>query len=1194
MAVANPKRARRTSFSTQRPVAITMLFVAAAVFGFFSLAKLPVNLMPELTYPTITVRTEYEGAAPEEVENDISRPIEEALGVIGGLQQVSSVSRAGVSDVVLEFDWNVDISDATQSVLEKLDLVFLPDEAERPLILHFDPSLDPVMELSLSGEGAGWEGESGLRRARRLAEIFLKRQLEPVSGVAAVRVKGGLEEEIHIELDEAQLRRTRISIQQVIDRVAQENINVAGGTIEEGRTEFLVRTLNEYGDLDQIRETIVAVIGDRPVRVDDLGSVSMAHKERQILTRTDGNESVQIEIYKEADANIVDLAQRVKALVGEVDRDRESDTEGRGRRSAGGLAQQVYDEEGALLKVVADRSLFIESSINEVRSTAILGGLLAVIVLFLFLREGRSTSIVAVSIPLSLIMAFAPMNLFGVSLNIMSLGGLALGIGMLVDSSIVVLESIFRCREEGDDVVTAAVRGTREVQGAVVASTLTTIAVFFPMVFVEGVAGQAFGDLGTAVVVSLIASLLVAVWFIPMLASRGGLALETSTASGRPRLLHFDMGKRLKRSFTENRVWKRVLFAPWWIIRFVVEFVLHYTVGVVFMLLVLLIAALVRGIFFTKIGRLVVGALFLLLFAVMVNRVAEVPLPIAAGLAVLVAVFVAFRGVDRVMGGLDAAYPRILKGALDQPLGTLVIVALCMWGTYTLVLGLDSELLPEVRQGEFTVEVQLPVGTPLRETEQRLRSIEDALVAEVEHVRAIVVTYGFDPAQSERSDEGEHTARFKVLLETGSGAEIEDLVVERVRRRFEGLPDIAATITRPVLFSSKTPIEVEVHGDDLVALRGRTEEVRGLLHELPELADVQATLRAGAPELQVVYDRERLMRYGLNLGGVARLVRDKVQGNEATRFNRTDRRIPVVVQLRESDRASVDDVEEVVVNPGGERPIRLEAVASVVMGEGPSEVRRIDGQRVGLVRANIEQGSLGSAVEAIRSTLFKDVEWPEDETFFISGQSEEWERSQSSLVLALGLSIFLVYVIMAIQFESLVHPLVILFSIPLAFLGSAVALQVLGIPLSVVVFLGMIMLAGIVVNNAIVLVDYVNQLRRRGMPKREAVVTAGRVRLRPIFMTTATTVLGLLPMAVGLGDGAELRTPMAITVIAGLISSTVLTLIVVPVLYSLFDRLAPVTADVPSDVGPDEGSARTTRGGSSGSTPGSTPGEVMP
>ncbi|MEM8993245.1 MAG: efflux RND transporter permease subunit, partial [Acidobacteriota bacterium] len=529
------------SFSTGRPVAVLMVFIAAVVFGFFSYSRLPVTLMPELSYPTLTVRTEYPGAAPEEVENDISRPIEDALGVVGGLSRIASISRAGVSDVVLEFSWSTDMSDALQDTLEKLDLVFLPQEAERPLILRFDPSLDPVMELSLSGTGERFDGEDGLRRLRRLAELQVKRSLEPIEGVAAVRIRGGLEEEIHVLVDEEQLRRSGLSVRRVIDRLRQENVNVAGGTITEGRIEYMVRTVNEFDSLQQMRDLVVARVADRDVRLSDLAEVKIGHREREIMTRAAGDESVQLDIYKEADANMVAMANRVRSALGEFDVEafeaaggkvEEKRRSRRGRGSDSGLRKDLYKAEGALVDVVADRSVFIESSINEVRSTAVTGGLLAVVVLFLFLHNVRSTLIVAVSIPISLLVTFAPLNLLGVSLNIMSLGGLALGIGMLVDSSIVVLESIFRCREEGDSLVRAAVRGTAEVRGAVVASTLTSIAVFFPMIFVEGVAGQAFGDLGLAVVViSLIASVVVAVVFIPMLASRGGLSTGDSRAA---------------------------------------------------------------------------------------------------------------------------------------------------------------------------------------------------------------------------------------------------------------------------------------------------------------------------------------------------------------------------------------------------------------------------------------------------------------------------------------------------------------------------------------------------------------------------------------------------------------------------------------------------------------------------------------
>ncbi|REJ84580.1 MAG: AcrB/AcrD/AcrF family protein [Acidobacteria bacterium] len=1131
----------RRTFVTDRPVAVLMLFLALVVFGALSYQRLPVTLMPELSYPTLTVRTEYPGAAPEEVENDISRRIEEALGVVGGLRRMSSVSRAGVSDVVLEFSWDTEMSDAVQDTLEKLDLVFLPDQAERPLLLRFDPSLDPVLELSLAGEDESFSGEAGLTRLRRLAELQVKRALEPISGVAAVRVRGGLEEEIHVRLDEEALERTRISPSRVIDRLAQENINLAGGTLKEGRTEFMVRTVNEFTDLDQIRRTVVQRIDGRDVRVEDLGVVERGHRDREILTRSEGVESVQLDVYKEADANMVALAKRVREAVGEIDRDAaqrrlvgskevggEGSRRGAGTRPPGGLAQQLYESEGAALGVVADRSLFIEGSISEVRNTAILGGVLAVVVLFLFLRNLVSTLVVAVAIPISLLITFAPLSLLDVSMNIMSLGGLALGIGMLVDSSIVVLESIFRCREEGDGRRAAAVRGTLEVRSAVVASILTSIAVFFPMVFVEGIAGQAFGDLGLAVVISLLASMVVALGFVPMLASRRGWSFE-GTGDALQRLRHWNSWRQARDDWGAARAatGARRLLLP--------------------VLALVLVVRLFVGGLFEALGKLVVGVVILLVW--LVSRFLAPPAVALFRITTRPLLAVTERGLDALQRG----YRPALRGALATPALVLLGVGLVLLLSVWMLTRLETELLPEVRQGEFTLEVALPVGTPLEETERLLSPLEEVLLEEQGSIESVLVTYGYDVTNAQRSDEGEHTARFKILLEP-MAPQREDELVERLRRRFASLPDTTARVTRPVLFSFKTPIEVEVHGEDLVELRQLALEVEDRLQRLPELADVESTMRSGAPEIQIAYDRELLSRYGLNIADVAALVRNQVKGEEATLYNLRDRRVPIIVRLAEEDRASVADLRELVVNPGGERPIVLDAVADVRLGEGPSEIRRVDSRRVALVRANLGEASLGTAVDRIEAVLDRDVEWPSDTTFVVSGQSREWERSQRSLWLALGLSVFLVYVIMAAQFESLVHPLVIMVSIPLAFFGTVATLFLLDVNLSIVVFLGMILLAGIVVNNAIVLVDYINTLRRRGLELVDAVVTAGTVRLRPILMTTATTTLGLLPMALGLGQGAEIRTPMALAVIGGLVSSTVLTLIVVPVVYALFDR----------------------------------------
>ncbi len=1117
--------------------------------------------MPELNYPTLTVRTEYPGAAPEEVENEISRPVEEALGVINGLSRISSISRAGVSDVVLEFLWGTDMSEASQDTLEKLDLVFLPNEAERPLLLHFDPALDPVMELSLSGSGQRYQGESGLRRLRRIAELQLKRELEPIPGVAAVRVRGGLEEEIHVRVDEQALRRTGISVQTVIDRLRQENINVAGGTVNEGDTEYMVRTLNEFANLSQIAETIVKRTMQGDVKVKDVAEVARSHKEREIVTRTNGEESVQIDIYKEAEANMVTVAKAVIGRVGQMDSSPAggfwgSQWQGNRRDREEKLAARLYREEGAELKVVADRSVFIQSSINEVRNAAIIGGGLAVAVLFLFLKSPMATAIAGLSIPMSLLMTFAPLNIFGVTLNIMSLGGLALGIGMLVDSSIVVLESIFRCWSEGDGRREAAIRGVREVRGAVIASTLTSIAVFLPMVFVEGIAGQAFSDLGTAVVISLLASLAVALFFIPMLASRQRPEFRTETAAS----FHWSRWTSWQHFQKNLAVWRRD----------------RRKYGIPYLWIRLLFAMVLET----------CGKVFTSVFWLFLAFFAKGLLPVfKRALRWLFAFPAAW--TERFLVWIHRVYPLALQWSLRHP-GTMLFLTLISVAS-TILVGrtLGSELLPEVRQGEFTVEVNLPVGTPLEETRRIMGQVEEKILAEREDIQALLTTYGYDATNMKRSDEGEHSARFKILAQSkndGSGlgdwsagrsvAATEERILERIRGYLSDQPDITERVVRPVLFSFHKPIVVEIQGDDLPTLRQLAQEAEALLQNHSELADVETTLRQGAPEIQIAYDRQRLSHYGLNLGQVAEQVKTLVKGFEATRYNLKDRRIPIIVQLEEADRRFMKQIENLTVTrraPEGSQNtavtplIPLNAVASLRIGEGPSEIRRVDGKRVALIQANLGQASLGEAVDKIEETLSNEIRWPAETSFAFAGQNKEWERSRASLYLALALSIFLVYVIMASQFESLVQPLIIMGTVPLAFFGSVIGLKLLGIHLSIVVFLGWILLIGIVVNNAIVLVDYTNILRRRGLDLKEAVITAGKVRLRPILMTTATTIIGLFPMALGLGDGAEIRTPMAIAVVFGLASSTALTLLVIPTIYLWTDRLQSALFNQPSD-----------------------------
>ncbi|MBK7825822.1 efflux RND transporter permease subunit [Nannocystis sp.] len=1166
---ARTRSMERFRFTVTRPVAVLMVFFAVIVFGAFSIRLLPLNLMPDISYPRLTVRTEYPGAAPAEVENNVSRPMEEILGVVTGLTKISSASRGGYSDVILEFAWDTDMDEANQDVLEKLDAIkpVLPTEVKQPLILRYDPTLDPVLTLSLSGTGDAFAGIGGLKYLRRIADRDVRRLLEPIEGVAAVKVKGGLEEEIQVRLLEEQLRRTNIGVDTVIKRLQAENINLAGGSMRDGRTRYLVRTVNEFRDLADIRELVIVSREGRDVKLKDIAEVDAGFKDRDVITRVDGREAVEVEVYKEADANIVDMARRVTAA------------------TVSAVRPRLQGEYGADIAVLTDRSLFIESSIDEVRDTAISGGMLAIVILFLFLRDIKSTLIVAISIPISVLVTFAPLNMAGVSLNIMSLGGLALGIGMLVDNSIVVLESIHRCKEEGDDYITATVRGTSEVGSAVISSTLTTVAVFFPMVFVEGIAGQMFGDLGLTVVFSLLASLAVALFLIPMLASRGfigGPGLGSGPAP-QVRLLRA-LGGMMVRWESLRELWAAIRRPRWWWVTLlpIVYLLLRFALHLVFEL----------------VGKLL-AAIFIVVAALGVTIVG------AAGWVLGWVIKPVLWLFDALMRVLEAGYPRLIRWSLRN---RVVVYGLVLAGGAATVWAapqLDSELIPELHQGEFTVELSLPVGTPLVATAETMLPVEQSLLAAIPRLRGLITTIGSERDSSESGERGEHTTRLRVALTSqrsrtddpalapagdpalaAAGADgavpkdrpaigkpalpTDPATAERealaaVRPLVERIPDAVVNVTRPALFSFTRPIEVEIRGYELAELGAATEAVREALTTISGLRDVKASILPGSPEVQIVYNRDALARYNLDIRTVAELVRNKVQGFEATKYNRKDRKIPVRVRLKDIETADIEALRGLVVNPGQTRPVPLSAVAELTLGRGPNEIRRIGQQRVGLVTANLEGAGLGSVVEKIDLSLGR-LELPAGVTLAVTGQSAEWETSSRSLYLALGLSIFLVYVIMASQFESLLYPLIILVTIPLAAIGVVWALLLLGLPVSVLVFLGAILLAGIVVNNAIVLVDYAGQLKERGHSTDEALALAGQVRLRPILMTTLTTVLGLIPMALGLGDGAELRTPMAITVIAGLGFSTLLTLVVIPTLYAGVDRLFGGAVAEPRDL----------------------------
>ena len=1041
-------------FSTRRRVTVAMLMVAIIAFGGVGFSRLAVNLLPDITYPTITVRTEYEGVAPLEMERLISEPIEGLVGVVSNVVRVASISRPGISDVVVEFGWGTNMDFASLDIREKLDLANLPRDASKPILLRFDPSLDPVMRLA-------FYGKLSLMELRRVAEERLRPDLESLEGVAAIRINGGLEEEIQVEVEAQRLAHLGISINEVTSRLAAENVNLTGGVLKDGEAEFLVRTLNEFQGIDEIGEIVIGQIGRAPIKLKDVGRVFRGHRERDLVTRINGREGVEVSVFKEGDANAVQVSAAVQERLDEF------------------LAENASLLQDSGMEVVFNQATFIQQAVDEVLNTAILGGILAVVVLFLFLRDLKSTAIIGLSIPLSVVATFFLMFGSDVSLNIMSLGGLALGVGMLVDNSIVVLESVQRYRDQGLNVLAAAVRGASEVGRAVIAATTTTICVFLPIVFVEGVAGQLFRDQALTVTYSLVASLVVALMLIPMLSS---LSLERMIAESEA------IGP--KRGVRGSA------------------------------LLIGLLRTLGRG----------VGCVFSTLL------------------------FPLYWLFDLVFNAFNRAYPLFLSWALRRR--WLVLAAFIALGAF--VLGraqhLGLELIPEMSQGEFLVDLEWRAGTPLEQTAAQVAAL-DGPIRGIRGIASVFALVGSSAqAGGTAADKKEHTAHLHVRL---APEHSEEAAIEAVRSLLGRVPDLKFKFSRPAYFSFRTPIEVEISGYSLSVLDLLADQAVERLHAIPGLTDIRSSTAGGQPEVQIVFDRQRVAELGTTVQHIGELLRNKLQGDVATELARRDRKVDIRVRALDEERQTVADLKQMVVSPAAYPvPVALESVARVRAVEGPAEIRRLDQERVAVISANLDGRDLGGVVEEIEAVL-ADLPLPEGFTASVGGQNEEMVRSFDSMKFALLLAVFLVYLVMASQFESLLHPLVIMFTIPLGLIGSALGLLATGTPISVVVLIGLIMLAGIVVNNAIVLVDYINHLRRdEGMEKFAAVLRAGEVRFRPILMTTSTTVLGLLPMALGLGEGAEIRAPMAIAVIGGLLVSTLLTLVLIPVVYTLLDRSA--------------------------------------
>ncbi|MEE9208467.1 MAG: efflux RND transporter permease subunit [Gemmatimonadota bacterium] len=1063
----------------RRPVATAMLYLAIGVLGAVSFTRLPIDLLPDVAFPTLSVWTSYPDAGPAEVERFVTERIEQVVSRVNGVRGVDSRSREGQSLVRLQFFWGTDMEFAMLHTRERLDNLAdgLPESADRPVILNSDPTNEPVMTLAVTG--------ADLSDLRDLSEAVFKRRLEQLEGVALAAITGGPEREIQVVASPDLLSVHGVKISDVTQALDRANYSAPGGSIRRGRFRYSLRTLGEFQSVEELEDVVVA----RPltggvVRLRDVAVVSEGIADRETLARFNGEPAIGLQVYKESGSNTVRVANRVNDVLDQI--------------------RAEFPE--ITLEVAASQASFIANAIWNVVQALLVGGVLAFLVLFLFLRDPRYPVAIGLAIPISVMAAFTLAYLFDVSLNVMSLGGLALGVGMLVDNSIVVLENTFRHRRAGLDAATSASVGATEVAGAIAASTFTTIAVFGPVLYVGGVAGALFADLSLAVTFSLLASLAVALTLLPVLAARFGGGGDGATGSGeaisgRPAADEAP-GWRVLRPFR----------------------------------------AAGRGL--RRLGRFV-GTSIQLTFADLFRGGGRL---IASATQPLLAAF------DRMFARFAARYERTLEWALEHRPTVLAVAGGGLILALAIGLVLPKSLMPTVDEGAFRVDVTLPEGTPLEVTSAAAQRLEAAIL-DTEAVRAVFTRVGRarDAELATRDLTGLNSAALEVRLEPGSRP-VRDVVAE-VRELISrsGLdPSTVAIETGQATALGRTlglgeaDLAVRVQGPELDSLIAVAEEAARRMEGVSGIGDVRLDIQLTQPELEIEVDRAAAARYGFTVTEVADAIEGFLRGAETSRpYTEFSEKIAIRVTLPPERRSVLSDVMQLTY-----RDIPLREVVDIREGYGPVEIRRTDQNRTVQVLADVVDGGLAEAVRGVEEALV-GLSIPPLTSVRVGGENEEMRSSFRSLTFAFGLALFLVFLIMAAKFESLVQPLIVLVSVPLAAIGAFVALWLARDGLNAMSGIGLVILIGIVVNDAIIKVDFINQRRAAGDSKRLAILEAGRLRLRPILMTTVTTVFGLTPMALGWGAGADLRAPLAVAVIGGLISATFLTLIVVPVVYSL-------------------------------------------
>lgn len=1016
-----------SSLSVKRPISTIMVTFIFILLGIVSLTKIPIDLLPELEVPVVIVSTTYRGVGPREIEKLITAPVEEVLGTVHNIKNIRSTSNEGNSIVIAEFNFGTDMEFAALDMREKVDLIkgFLPKEASSPMVIKIDPNAMPIIEASLYGN-------RDLSELQKFSEDIIKPRLERIKGVASVDVSGGYTKEIHVVLDDDKVSSYGLSIDFISNILGAENLNLPGGQVKKGNRKLTIRTLGEFKSLEDIKNLPIPLTRGGIIYLNDIADINLTNKEVSSIARINGQNSMNISIQKQSGTNTVRVADIVNEEINKI-------------------SEQFKD---ISIYTVLDQSKYIKKSINNVVESALYGAVLSILILYLFFRNLRSTLIIGTAIPISIIVTFSLLYFSGITLNIMTLGGLALGVGMLVDNAIVVLENIYRLRQEGFGRVEASIKGAKEVVMAVTASTLTTIAVFLPIVFVEGITSTLFRELALTVSFSLFASLIVSITLIPMLSSK---------------ILTIDRNK-------ENT--KKRLF---------------YRVYITF------------DAFFEYISNL---------------------------------------------------YKKLLNWSLFHRKTTVLIGILIFIVSMASIFRVGAEFFPEMDEGQFSIKVSLPKGSGFESTNEIVSLVEKRL-EDIKDIDTIFSNIGGNGRFGTNSGSS-NRATINVLTKNINERERDiKVIADEVRKKTEDIP--GAKIEVEVSSTSITggfgaPISISVKGDDLDILQKISKDFKTIIKSVEGTREVKTNYSEGSTELQILINRLDSSIYGLTSAQIAGSVKNNIQGRISTRYKLDGDEINVIVKGDKYYSESISNLESLPIKTPLGIDITLSEVASLEIAKGPSKINRDDQSRVITVKSRIIGRDLKSISNDINEKL-KSYKMPSGYTYDIEGQNKELNEAFKDLTIAIILAILLVYMILASQFESLLHPFTIMLSVPLAFSGGALGLFITNRALSVPALIGAMMLAGIVVNDAIVLIDYINTRRKRGEDRLEAIKNAGPIRLRPILITTFTTVLGLLPLAIGLGEGGETIAPLATVVIGGLTLATLLTLVFIPVVYTIFDDM---------------------------------------